>query len=365
MNPGASRASEPEPELTPVDPSLPNDLRALRPWRQEATPHGDALVCAERQPRPACAECDQLQTLLGDPRLSGFRMDQAVYLDIEATGLSHGAGTLAFLIGLAWFEGDELVFEQLFVDDPRNEMGVLSYFLDLLDRFDYLVSFNGKSYDLSVLHSRLVVNRLLSEGEVELKLRPHLDLLHTSRQAYKGVLSDTKLQTMEREVLQIDPAERADDVPGSLVPALYFHYLQTGYARHLEPVLTHNRTDVLSMVSLTRHLLTLFESPERISHPGILYNLGRAALRRRLDARAADLIGRAVDSGRLPQDRIYGALLDLITATRRVGRLSDAIAAATAARVLVPEWDQPERARLGRQITRYERKIARAVERGA
>ena len=47
-----------------------------------------------------------LDCLTADPRLDGFDARDAVFLDIEASGLEHGAGTYAFLIGLAWLEGD-------------------------------------------------------------------------------------------------------------------------------------------------------------------------------------------------------------------------------------------------------------------
>ncbi len=359
MNPGKSHGLEPQPAPVSIPHTRASNPFGSRPWQHVSTPYGDAMTCREELPRLPCTTCPSLERLLQDPRLRDFRMDDTLYLDIEATGLSHGAGTLAFLIGLAWFEDEQIVFEQLFVEDPTQEMAVLSEFLERLERFRFLVSFNGKSYDLSVLHSRLVITRLFRQREGELKLRPHLDLLHTSRQAYKGLFDNVRLQTLEREVLGLDPAERADDIPGSLVPTLYFHYLQTGDARHLEPVFKHNRTDVLSMIRLTAHLLELMEAPGPRTHPLILYNLGRAALRRRLDARAAELIGRAIDSGRLPAGQLYGALLDRVTAARRVGRLLEASAAARAAAALVPAWDEPERARLQRQITRYERQHAR------
>src|SRR5687767_8161060 len=41
-----------------------------------------------------------------DPSLASLDVRDLLFLDTETTGLAGGAGTLPFLIGLAWFEGD-------------------------------------------------------------------------------------------------------------------------------------------------------------------------------------------------------------------------------------------------------------------
>ena len=286
-------APRPEPERVPE----PGQLHALRPWAFAPTDWGPCRTFIETSPMTAPVFSPDFAALLGDPRLAGFTPEDALYLDIEATGLSHGAGTLAFLIGAARIERGQVVLEQLFLTDPTEEMAVLGRCLELLESRPYLVSFNGKSYDLSVLQARLIITRHMSRMEAGLKLRPHLDLLHVSRHAYRGLFPDGRLQTLEREVLRLDPSVRADDVPGSLVPTLYFHYLQTGYAPPLDVVLTHNRTDVLSMVSLTAHLCALFDDPSPSTPAPILANLGRHAMRKKLHARAERLLTRAAAEG--------------------------------------------------------------------
>ena len=365
LGPGLG-AKTPDAVEIPPEPEhrlLEHDIGHLRPWQLVETEYGPARVVRERLPRPACAECSEMHIYNGDPRLRGFRMDQAVYLDIEATGLSHGAGTFAFLIGLAWYEEDALIFEQLFVEDPSCEMAVLAHFQQLLVRWPFLVSFNGKSYDLSVLQSRLVICRLMSRVDAELKLHPHLDLLHTSRQAYKGAFADGRLQTLERELLHLDPATRADDIPGSLVPSYYFHFLKTGYAPYLDGILEHNRTDVLSLVTLTEHLLELHADPLGTCDDAlVLYNLGRCALRRRLDIQAATLLAAALERATLDGELGLRARRELVTARRRAG---DWAGAAEAAGQLLshldPTGDGEEHGRVRRQVERYRKKHARST----
>ncbi len=94
----------------------------------------------------------------------------------------------------------------------------------------YLVSFNGKSFDLSVLQNRMVMHRMCSKEESELKLRPHLDLLHVSRSVYKGLWQDVRLQTLEAQVLGF---VREHDMPGSLAPSCWFAWLRDAEPRPL------------------------------------------------------------------------------------------------------------------------------------
>jgi uncharacterized protein YprB with RNaseH-like and TPR domain len=348
------------PDHVSPDHVSPDHVDALRDWWHAPTPSGTAYVHRERLPAEPSPELPGFYSLLGDERLKGFHPEQALYIDIETTGLSHGAGTFAFLVGCAYFENGEIVLEQLFMRDPTDEMPVLARFLELIERFRYLVSFNGKSFDLSVLQTRLIMTRMLSQLEVGLKVRPHLDLLHVSRQAYKGVFSDTRLQTLEREVLGLPAIEREDDVPGSLVPAIYFHYLHTGYAPQLDVVLRHNRTDVLSMISLTNHLMTLMDAPGDAA-PRVLFNLGRAALRKKHNVRAADLLDRAVRSRALTFDVHRQALEERVNACRRA---DDVHAACQAARDLLAHLmahEDEEHSRVTRQIQRYQRKVDRLL----
>ncbi len=200
----------------------------------------------------------ELANMLTQETAHGLTKDKALFFDIEATGLSHGAGTIAFLIGLAWFEGEELVVEQLLSESPEMEKACLGRFLERLKMRSHFVSFNGKSYDLSVLQNRLVMHDFVSREE-SLKIKPHLDLLHLCRQLWKGVFPDHRLKTIEQEVLGV---ERLDDIAGALVPQYYFSFLNTGKGSYLHGIIEHNRQDLLSLVLLTEKTL-LRLAPDR------------------------------------------------------------------------------------------------------
>lgn len=204
--------------------------------------HGDHALTMAFEARYA-----HLEAVTGDARLRGFDPREALYLDIEATGLEHGAGTMAFMIGLGSFDGRAVRVRQLILREPDEEKALLELVWEAVDSHRFLVSFNGKSFDLSVLQSRLVMNRFCTAREGELKLVPHLDLLHLGRGLFRKVWQDVRLQTLEARVLGF---VREDDMPGSLAPTCWFRWLREADPRPLAGIARHNLFDVLSMVSL-------------------------------------------------------------------------------------------------------------------
>ncbi|MBT9583195.1 ribonuclease H-like domain-containing protein [bacterium] len=185
------------------------------------------------------------------PEVSGRRV---LYLDTETTGLAGGSGTYAFLIGLAYFSGEQLQVEQLLMRTHSEEKAMLGYLIERLDQTDCLVTFNGKSFDVPLLQTRLMMNRI----RYDLEEIPHLDLLPISRRLWSNALENCKLETLEHQLLGLP---RHGDVPGWMVPQLFFRYLQTGDARGLAQVAEHNRRDVLTMVGLVAGLWGYAEEP--------------------------------------------------------------------------------------------------------
>ena len=68
-------------------------------------------------------------------------------------------GTCAFLVGLGFVEDDSFVVRQLFMRDHGEEAAMLAALGELLERFDILVSYNGKTYDIPLLETRFILCR--------------------------------------------------------------------------------------------------------------------------------------------------------------------------------------------------------------
>ena len=218
-----------------------------------------------------------------------------LFLDLETTGLSGGAGTHAFLVGCAWFEPDgAFVTRQFMLTRFADERRLLFAAAAEFERAGAIVSFNGKSFDAPVLETRYLFHRLPWPcGEL-----PHIDLLHPARRFWRPERvegrddeSGCSLCALERQVLG---ARRTGDVPGFEIPRRYFQFIRSGDARPLAPVLEHNRLDLLSLAALTARLLHLVRSgPEAARDGREVLALGRIYWRAGLDARARDAFERA------------------------------------------------------------------------
>jgi uncharacterized protein YprB with RNaseH-like and TPR domain len=184
--------------------------------------------------------------LARDEELEGFGLRGAVYVDTETTGLSGGAGTQVFLIGLGRFVEGGFELWQGFLRDPNEEPALLEACAQRVAGCVGIVSFFGKSFDRHRLHERFAYRGRVSPF-LEL---PHLDLYWLCRRLQPHGAEDGKLRTMERLVAGV---ERPHDLPGSEAPAAWFAY-QREQPHLLEPIFEHHRDDVLSLVTVAARL---------------------------------------------------------------------------------------------------------------
>jgi len=168
------------------------------------------------------------------------------FFDIETTGLT--PSTYVFLCGMMYLHDGQFLIEQAFARDYSEEMGMLLYTRQTLDRFPVLVTYNGAGFDVPFIKTRMAVGRLEYEGP-----REHVDLLVPARQRFTGVLPNCKLGTIERHLRNTD---RQGDIPGSEIPDAYHDFVRTGDARKIKRILHHNRMDLLAMACLFNHLLS-------------------------------------------------------------------------------------------------------------
>jgi len=185
--------------------------------------------------------------LANDPSIGRYRSTDALFLDTETTGLSGGSGTMPFLVGLGWFENQAFHLHQLLARDFSEEKALLAHLKQIAAQKKFLVTFNGKAFDVNLLATRFILNRL-ADG---LSCLPHLDLLHPSRRILGHRLDNCRLATLEEQILGVF---REDDVPGWEIPQRYFDWLRQRNADLLAGIFEHNRLDVASMATLTAHL---------------------------------------------------------------------------------------------------------------
>ena len=182
-------------------------------------------------------------------------IQKVCFLDTETSGLSGGTGTFIFMIGLGAFTETDFSVTQLFLRDPSEEQAFLAVLSRLTAQFSTVVTYNGKSFDIPMLRSRHVQNHFPFEmGDWH-----HIDLLHLVRQVWKYSQESRTLKDMEVNILNFQRAQ--EEVPGWLVPQMYFEYLQTRDPVPMAGVFYHNAIDIVSLAALFCGVSQLLEYP--------------------------------------------------------------------------------------------------------
>ncbi len=252
--------------------------------------------------------------------------DRVVFFDLETTGLSGGAGTLAFLAGCGWFEGDAFCVRQFFLAGPAGERAMLDALARLFEAASLLVTFNGRTFDVPLMETRWAFHRSPAATDD----MPHFDMLPSARRLWsRRELRETperascSLSSLERSVLGF---HRIGDVPGFEIPMRYFHFLRTGDTAAIEGVLEHNRHDLLSLAGVMSHALWMArEGPESCCEASEQMGLGRLYERAGDVTRAIGAFELAARSG--DREVRPHALARLAATLGRQGRHDEAAAA--------------------------------------
>ena len=289
-----------DPLLAPLAP------RALTPapgdWGQTPTP-------TDRGQIPAPGQRGQT------PEAHSSR--RTIFIDLETTGLSGGAGTVAFLVGCGYFDLGAFQVRQFLLTSHAAERALLYAVADFFRDADLIVTYNGKTFDVPVMETRWLFHRL----QMPLDSVPHFDMLHPARRLWRGRSgggdpddSGCRLTTLERTLLDLT---RLGDVGGFEIPGRFFQFLRSGDPRPLEPVLEHNRLDLVSLAAVMSRGLHLAReghsacrdcaealalgrvyeraaNDDRVPHASTMLTRAESCYTRASESRAADVKGEAL-----------------------------------------------------------------------
>jgi len=169
---------------------------------------GGLVVRCMTEPREIPLDRVGLSALPGQPP-PGVPL---VCLDTETTGLATATGTVAFLVGLGWWEGDAFHQVQLLLPDHADEPALLTALAGYIPLDGWLVTYNGRGFDWPLLVTRYRMARRAAPIH-----GGHLDLLPVVRRLFRHRLEDARLRTVESGLLGM---VRYGDIDGSEIPGV-------------------------------------------------------------------------------------------------------------------------------------------------
>jgi uncharacterized protein YprB with RNaseH-like and TPR domain len=255
------------PSKAQTQPKVRFDIAEVVPGMDFETAFGNTFVVENDYPVESFVGNEHLfrplnlETLGQWAKIEGLAerpLDEFVLLDTETSGLAGGTGTFVFLVGLGYRTANGFHLIQLFMRDPGQEPALLAGLAHFLASFKTVITFNGKSFDIPMLNSRHVMNGFTSPfAEFQ-----HIDLLPLARRLWRNRLPSRALKDLETDILGL--ARTDDEVPGWMIPELYYEYLRSGDARPLGGVIYHNAQDILSLGLLFNYVADLLSNPLQV-----------------------------------------------------------------------------------------------------
>ncbi|QRN84106.1 ribonuclease H-like domain-containing protein [Chloroflexota bacterium] len=207
----------------------------------------------------------------GAQQLSLGDLQDFVFLDTETSGLAGGTGTYAFEVGLGRFTPEGFRLAQFFMRHPGEEPTLLAGLNAFMDGMKAVVTYNGKSFDIPLLNTRYTMMGM----DTPFTGIDHFDLLPLARRLWKIRLESRTLGNVEQQILGVARGE--EEVPGYMIPQMYFDFLRTQDARPMAGIFYHNAIDILSLAGLFGHMAFLLDDPhsDRIRHGEDIVALAR------------------------------------------------------------------------------------------
>jgi uncharacterized protein YprB with RNaseH-like and TPR domain len=278
------------------------------------------------------------------------------FLDTETTGLAGGSGTYAFLVGVGRITPQGFRVRQFFMRDFGEEASLLSALTEHLKQFEVLITYNGRTFDQPLLETRF---RMVRQRPPFSTLE-HLDLLFGARRLWNLRFDSCRLVDLENQILGV---ERQGDLPGEMIPYVYFEYVRTREIFRLMPVFHHNAIDILTLACLTAIVPRAFQAPEQaeLSHGAEMVGLARWWRQAEQPENALALFRQAIEKN-LPDDLLFRTLWDIAAIEKKLGREHAALSVLTDLAAARNPWRGAAFVELAKYYERRERNYALALE---
>lgn len=168
--------------------------------------------------------------------------NNSIFFDIETTGFSPAHCTI-YLIGCVTKKEDHICIDQFFATTPSEEAEIIQVFLDLLNNYSTIISFNGIGFDIPFIKAKCDFYQL-KENFVNYH---YLDIFKSvSELKFLLKLSNYKQKTIE-DFLGLS---REDRYSGGELINIYQEYLNSPSEEKEKLLLLHNYEDIIGMTQL-------------------------------------------------------------------------------------------------------------------
>ena len=355
------RRPVPEPARPPIP--TPEDYLHGNDVETEHGRHFETEKLYERHRRHGSigiADLEDMPADLLDPISNGLiakvPASKWCFLDTETTGLAGGSGTYAFLVGVGRITPEGFRVRQFFMRDFGEEASQLSALHEHLKNFEVLITYNGRTYDQPLLETRF---RMVRQRPPFAALE-HLDLLFGARRLWNLRFDSCRLVDLENQILGV---ERQGDLPGELIPYVYFEYLRRHEIFRLLPIFHHNATDILTLACLTAIVPRAFQAPGQaeFGHGAEMVGLARWWRQAEQHDKALTLFRQALHRN-LPDDLLFRTMWDVAALEKKLGRHHAALPVLTDLAASSNPWRAAAFVELAKHYEHRERNYAMALE---
>jgi len=293
---------------------------------------------------------------ISNGQIRGVPPEKWCFLDTETTGLAGGSGTYAFLVGVGRITPQGFRVRQFFMRDFGEEASQLSALTEHLKQFDVMITYNGRTFDQPLLETRFRMAR----QRPPFSSMEHLDLLFGARRLWNLRFDSCRLVELENQILGV---ERQGDLPGELIPYVYFEYVRTHEIFRLLPVFHHNAIDILTLACLTAIVPRAFGAPHQaeFSHGAEMVGLARWWRQAEQHENALALFRQAIEKN-LSDDLLFRTLWDIAALEKKLGREHAAVPVLTDLAASRNPWRAAAFVELAKYYERRERNYALALE---
>lgn len=169
-----------------------------------------------------------------------YLTEDMLLFDIETTGLSPRVDSV-YLIGCSYINGNDIVIDLFFGENPEDEAAVFEAFMPILRSHSAIITFNGTTFDIPFLKKRCPAFCPVFDKKVS------VDLYRMAR----GMKSLLQLDSYKQKSIEKFLGScREDKYSGGELIGMYLEYIMHQDPGALEILLLHNFDDVKGMYDL-------------------------------------------------------------------------------------------------------------------